>query len=106
MNHATVAKHDIARFLLSDEESVHVEELLVTLMDLNEVPRPCKREYQNHLWFTPHDPRAKNLQSFQAPYYERHCGGNVAVVFRSCVPEGIGAAYFLHSTGMGSSNLK
>ncbi|KAF1785835.1 hypothetical protein GQ600_8228 [Phytophthora cactorum] len=34
-----VREHDIARFLLSDEESVHVEELLETLMDLNEVTK-------------------------------------------------------------------
>ncbi|KAG3093618.1 hypothetical protein PI125_g16788 [Phytophthora idaei] len=39
LDHATVAKHDIARFLLSDEESEHVEELLQTLMDLNEVTK-------------------------------------------------------------------
>ncbi|KAG2889921.1 hypothetical protein PC116_g14754 [Phytophthora cactorum] len=36
MDHATVARHDIAHFLLCDEESEHVEELLETLMDLNE----------------------------------------------------------------------
>ncbi|KAG6954994.1 hypothetical protein JG688_00012100, partial [Phytophthora aleatoria] len=39
MDHATVAKHDIARFLLSGEESEHVEELLETLMDLNEITK-------------------------------------------------------------------
>ncbi|KAG3156840.1 hypothetical protein PC128_g21781 [Phytophthora cactorum] len=39
LDHATVAKHDIARFLLNGEESEHVEELLETLMDLNEVTK-------------------------------------------------------------------
>ncbi|KAG6954801.1 hypothetical protein JG688_00012183 [Phytophthora aleatoria] len=39
MDHATVAKHDIAHILLSDEESEHVDEPLETLMDLVEVTK-------------------------------------------------------------------
>ncbi|KAG2812806.1 hypothetical protein PC116_g14755 [Phytophthora cactorum] len=51
-------------------------------------------------------PASKRPAKLSSALLRTSCGGNVAVVSRSCVPEGIGAAHFLHSTAMGSSNLK
>ncbi|KAG2762510.1 hypothetical protein Pcac1_g25744 [Phytophthora cactorum] len=39
MDHASIAKHDIARFLLPEEESTQAKELLKTLFDFQEVSK-------------------------------------------------------------------
>ncbi|KAG3106948.1 hypothetical protein PI125_g13068 [Phytophthora idaei] len=39
MDHTSITKHDIARFLLTEEESTQAKELLKTLFDFQEVSK-------------------------------------------------------------------
>ncbi|KAG2897700.1 hypothetical protein PC114_g14578 [Phytophthora cactorum] len=146
-DHATAAKHDIARFLLCDEESEHVEERLETLIDLNEVNKAlhdstltmvgAQREFD---WVGRQYPAVKARLAADAAIvnYPALESGIIKIIsgsrlttreqdickafkrlatnatveetsrsFRAPVyQKASGAAHFLHSTGMGSSNLK
>ncbi|KAG2862538.1 hypothetical protein PC129_g4072 [Phytophthora cactorum] len=39
MDHASISKHDIARFMLSEDESTQAKELLEMLFDFQEVTK-------------------------------------------------------------------
>ncbi|KAG2893865.1 hypothetical protein PC116_g24231 [Phytophthora cactorum] len=85
MDYATFAKHDIVRFLHSDEESEHVTELLENRMDLNEVTKAL----QDSTLIMVGARRAFDWVGRQYPTLKARLAADAAIVYYPALESGI-----------------